>query len=108
MLPTRFLSGNHAEPIMFRCGLALYLAVILIGSIPGARADVGEYASGLVLHFGTYACIAFLLACGTAGNATAKAVKAICMVAAMGALDEAIQSFLPYRHGAVSDWMVDV
>ena len=24
-----------------------------------------------------------------------------------GALDEYVQSFFPYRHGAVSDWLVD-
>lgn len=105
---TRFISDKHAEALMFRCGIALYLAVILIGSIPGARAEVGEVASGLVLHFATYACIAFLLACGSAGNVTARAIKAFCIVAAMGALDEVIQSFLPYRHGALTDWMVDM
>jgi VanZ family protein len=107
-LLTRFISDKHAEALMFRCGIALYLAVILIGSIPGARAEVGEMASGLVLHFATYACIAFLLACGSAGSINARAVKAFCIVAAMGALDEVIQSFLPYRHGALSDWMVDL
>lgn len=102
-----FISDKPAEALMFRCGLALYLAVILIGSIPGARAEVGEVASGLVLHFVTYSCIAFLLAAGGAGSISSRAVKAFCIVVLMGALDEAIQSFLPYRHGALTDWMVD-
>lgn len=102
-----FVAGHHADPFLFRCGLALYLAVIVLGSIPGAREEVGHVASGLVLHFVTYACIAFLLACGTSGNATVKAAKAVFLVAAMGALDELIQSTLPYRHGAVADWAVD-
>ena len=26
---------------------------------------------------------------------------------AMGAIDETVQSFLPYRHGTVTDWMID-
>ncbi|WP_420472693.1 VanZ family protein [Noviherbaspirillum sp. ST9] len=104
----RFISDKPAEALMFRCGLALYLAVILIGSIPGARAEVGEVASGLVLHFVTYACIAYLLACGAAGSLTARAIKAFCIVVVMGALDEGIQSFLPYRNGALADWMVDM
>jgi VanZ family protein len=107
-LLTRFIPDQHVEPLMFRAGFALYLAVIILGSIPGARQDVGELASGLVLHFGTYSCIAFLLAYGAAGNATAKAVKAFFIVALMGALDEVIQSFLPYRTGAVGDWMIDI
>lgn len=107
-LLTRFISDKHAEALMFRCGLALYLAVILFGSIPGARDEVGEVASGLVLHFATYSCIALLLACGAAGNVTARAFKAFCIVALMGALDEGIQSLLPYRDGALDDWMIDI
>lgn len=107
-LLTRFIPDKHYESFMFCCGLALYLAVIALGSIPGARDEIGEVASGLVLHFATYSCIALLLACGAAGSATVKAVKAFCIVAAMGALDECIQSFLPYRDGALSDWMIDI
>lgn len=108
MLPNRLIPGKQLQPLMFRCGVALYLAVILLGAVPGAREEIGAYASGLVLHFATYACIAFLLACGAAGNATTKAIKAVCMVAAMGALDETMQGFLPYREGAVTDWLIDV
>jgi len=107
-LLTRFIYDKQFEPFMFRAGLALYLAIIIIGSIPGARHDIGEVASGLVLHFVAYSCIAFLLACGASGDITTKAVKAFYMVAAMGALDEGIQSLLPYRNGAVTDWMVDI
>lgn len=107
-LLTRFIPDKQVEPLMFRAGLFLYLAVIILGSIPGARDEVGEVASGFVLHFGTYSCIAFLLAYGATGNATAKAVKAFCIVAFMGALDEVIQSFLPYRVGAIGDWIIDI
>ena len=105
---SRFISNKQFEPLMFRAGLALYLAIIILGYIPGARDEIGEVASGLVLHFATYSCIAFLLACGAAGDATAKAVKAFFIVALMGALDECIQSLLPYRDGAVTDWMIDI
>jgi VanZ family protein len=96
------------EPFMFRSALALYFAVILLGSIPGARAEIGMVASGLVLHFFTYSLIALLIACGTRGNAARKALKAFVIVALMGALDEFLQSFLPYRRGALLDWYVDM
>ncbi len=107
-LLTRFIPDEHYESFMFRSGLLLYLAVIVLGSVPGAREEVSHVASGLVLHFTTYACIAFLLASGAAGNATVKAVKAFFLVAAMGALDECIQSLLPYRDGAIEDWIIDI
>lgn len=107
-LVTRFIPDERYEAFMFRSGFALYFAVVILGSIPGARAEAGEVASGLVLHFVTYSVIAFLLATGASGSASAKALKAFFIVAAMGALDEYIQSFLPYRTAAVSDWGVDV
>lgn len=105
---TRFISDKHVETLIFRSGVTLYLAILILGSIPGARDEIGEVASGLVLHFAAYSCIAFLLACGAAGNASVKAAKAFFLVAAMGAFDEIVQSFLPYRDGAVTDWMIDI
>jgi VanZ family protein len=37
-----------------------------------------------------------------------RAAKAVLAIALMGAGDELVQSFLPYRHGDVRDWIVDV
>lgn len=88
-------------------GLAMYVAIIVLGSIPGARADIGHYAPGFVLHSIAYAIITFLLFTGTQGTPRARAIKAVLGVAAMGALDECVQSFFPYRSADVRDWMVD-
>ncbi len=87
--------------------IALYLAIIVAGSIPGARAEIGNYASGLVLHALAYAALAFLWFTGSAGSPATRAGKALLAVAAMGAGDELVQSFLPYRVGDVRDWLVD-
>jgi len=96
------------ERLRFRTALFLYALVIIIGDIPGTRADVGQYASGVVLHSFGYGVLALLLFSGIAGGVGRRAVLSVLMVAAMGALDEFIQSFLPYRRGAVSDWLVDI
>jgi VanZ family protein len=64
-------------------------------------------ASGLILHSCAYASLAFLLFTGGRGGNRLRAVKAFLTIALMGALDEYVQSFFPYRHGAVSDWLVD-
>lgn len=102
------IPDEQYERFMFRSALAFYFAVVLLGSIPGARVEIGMVASGLVLHFLTYSLIALLIACGTRGNATRKALMAFVMVALMGAFDEFVQSFLPYRSGALLDWCVDM
>ncbi|MGB9108986.1 MAG: VanZ family protein [Telluria sp.] len=85
----------------------MYLAIIIAGNIPGARADIGEYAPGVVLHTLAYSALAFLCFLGSTGSPAARAVKAVLAVALMGAGDETIQSFFPYRGADVRDWAVD-
>lgn len=93
----------------FRLGLALvlYLAVLIIGSIPGERQAIGRWASGLVLHSVAYAGLATLWFTGSTGDGAQRALKAVFAVALMGAGDEFVQSFFPYRGATVTDWLVD-
>jgi VanZ family protein len=100
------LTPSHAR-LRYWSAIVLYLMILVIGSIPNARKDIGEVASGLVLHSCAYAGLTFLLFTGGRGGVAARAVKAVLTIALMGALDEYVQSFFPYRHGAVSDWLVD-
>lgn len=106
MIKQLLLTSSHAK-LRYRTALFLYLLILIFGSIPGARHDIGEVASGVLLHSTAYAGLTFLLFTGGSGSLPQRAGKAILTIAAMGALDEFIQSFLPYRHGAVSDWLVD-
>jgi VanZ family protein len=97
-------SLNH---IRIRLALIAYLAILVLGSIPGARADIGRVASGLVLHSVAYAGLTVLLFCGIGGSAMRRALASVLAIAVMGALDEGVQSFFPYRGAAVGDWLVD-
>lgn len=101
------LTPVHAN-LRYRTALTLYALILILGSIPGARQDIGQVASGLILHSCAYAGITFLLFTGGSGTLAARAMKAVLTVAAMGAGDELVQSLLPYRHGAVGDWVIDV
>jgi len=49
-----------------------------------------------------------LLFSGNKGNRTERVVKSVLTIMAMGALDEYVQSFFPYRSSDVMDWTVDV
>ena len=51
--------------------------------------------------------MAFLIFTGSHGTAAQRAPKSVLTIAAFGAIDEFVQSFLPYRHGAIGDWYVD-
>jgi VanZ family protein len=89
------------------CALLMYTAILVLGSIPGARAEIGHYATGVVLHSLAYAILTFLLFTGSTGSARSRALKAVLGVALMGAGDELLQSLFPYRGAAVADWLVD-
>lgn len=91
-----------------KTALVLYAGIIVAGSIPGARAEVGEFAPGVVLHGLAYAFLTLLWFLGSTGSGPVRAAKAVLAIALMGAGDELVQSFLPYRSGAVRDWMIDV
>jgi len=93
----------------FRLGLAivLYLAILIIGSIPGERQAIGQFAPGVVLHSLAYAGLAALWFTGSTGDGAQRALKAVFAVALMGAGDEFVQSFFPYRGATVTDWLVD-
>jgi len=96
--------------LRFAClaGAALmYLAIVVTGNIPGARAVLGHYAPGVVLHSSAYAVLACLCFLGSSGSPAVRAVKAVLTIALMGAGDEFIQSFFPYRGADVRDWAVD-
>jgi len=106
LLKTLLLTPSHAR-LRYLSAWTMFALIIIVGSIPGARADAGEVASGVVLHSCAYAVLTFLLFTGGTGTPAHRAVKSVLTIAAMGALDEFVQSFLPYRHGAVHDWLVD-
>jgi VanZ family protein len=109
---TTFLSSllHHprARRLCLTAAILMYLTIITTGNIPGARADIGTYAPGAVLHSIAYAVLAALWFVGSTGSPLARAGKAVLAVAVMGACDEFIQSFFPYRGADVRDWAVDV
>jgi VanZ family protein len=88
--------------------LLIYVLILVLGSIPGARAEIGQYATGVVLHSLAYAVLTFLVYSGSSGSAAVRAMKSMLTVALMGAGDELLQTFFSYRGAAVSDWLVDI
>ena len=103
-----FLHHPHRRPRYLAVAVVMYLTIITTGNIPGARADIGAYAPGSVLHSIAYAVLAALWFAGSRGSAFARACKAVLAVAVMGAADEFVQSFFPYRGASIRDWAVDV
>lgn len=107
LILSRLVLDERLRPLRYNCALLLFTAIVIAGAIPGARAEIGNLASGVVLHSGAYGCLTFLLYTGTAGTRRYRALRSLLTIAIMGAIDELVQAMLPYRVGAVTDWMVD-
>lgn len=103
-----FLQHPRTHLLCLAAAVLIYLTIITAGNIPGARADIGAYAPGAVLHSIAYAVLAALWFGGSRGTPLARACKAVLAIAAMGAGDEYVQSFFPYRGASVHDWAVDI
>ena len=86
----------------------MYALILILGCVPGARADLGQLAPGYLLHALAYGSLTCLLFSGGKGTPATRAAKAVLIVALMGALDEFVQTFVPYRSGKLSDWAFDV
>jgi VanZ family protein len=93
--------------LRYGAALLIYTLILVLGSIPGARAEIGHYATGLVLHSLAYATLTLLVYTGNSGGPGQRAIKSVLTVALMGACDELLQTLFTYRGAAVSDWLVD-
>ncbi|MFC5512090.1 VanZ family protein [Massilia jejuensis] len=106
-----FLSCLLLDPrlnrLRYSAAIALFLSIVVAGSIPGARADIGQVAPGVVLHSVAYAALALLWFTASSGNASSRSLATVLAVALMGGIDEAVQSLFPYRGADLRDWMVD-
>ena len=93
--------------LRYGSALLIYALILVLGSIPGARAEIGHYATGLVLHSLAYAALTLLVYTGSSGNPGQRAFKSVLTVSLMGACDELLQTLFSYRGASVSDWLVD-
>ena len=101
------LLDPRLNTLRYGIAIAMFLSIIVTGSIPGARAGVGHYASGLVLHSLAYATLALLWFTASRGSAASRSLAAVLAVAVMGAIDELVQSMFPVRGADIGDWLVD-
>lgn len=107
----QFLSYLLLDPrlnkLRYAAAILIFLSIVITGSIPGARAGIGHYAPGVVLHSSAYAGLALLWFTASSGSAASRTLATVLAIAVMGGIDEGVQSLFPYRGADVRDWIVD-
>ena len=88
---------------------SVFFALLLsIGSVPGYAKAASAMIDHRILHFVAYGFLSALIYGCMSGVPARRAKYTLLVIAVLGALDETIQSFLPYRNGAFSDWVSDM
>ena len=82
--------------------------MIVIGAIPGEAQALSDAVGDKLLHLGAYSFLTCALFGGMRGTTTSRALRSLIAIGVLGALDEAIQSFMPYRNANLSDWAFDM
>ncbi len=85
-----------------------FALLLIIGSVPGYAKAASAMVDHRLLHFVAYGFLSALVYGCLSGAWTRRAKYTLLAIAALGALDESIQSFLPYRNGDFSDWVSDM
>jgi len=89
--------------------IGFFLLMVGIGAVPGNAQTLSSAVHDKTLHFLAYALLSLLLYRGFSGGKTSmRSMKTIAAIGVLGAVDEAIQSLLPYREASLADWRIDV
>lgn len=88
--------------------LAFFVLMVAIGAVPGKAQEISSLMYDKLLHFIAYAFLSLLLYAGLRGHPAIRALHTLLAAAALGGLDEAIQSLVTYRDASWADWQTDV
>lgn len=94
-----------------RCLLAAFLffsAMVAIGSLPGEAMALSARIDDKLMHFLAYSFLSGLIFVGLHGSLFGRAMRALLLIGLLGAMDEALQSLMPYRDANLIDWAFDM
>lgn len=98
MTPQRCLSA----------AIIFFILMVILGAIPGEAHALSEAVHDKLLHFLAYSVLSVLIYASFTGQPAARAFRTLIIIASLGALDEAIQSLMPYRDANWMDWKADM
>jgi VanZ family protein len=85
-----------------------FLLMIGIGSIPNEANKLSAVVPDKLLHMTAYGFLSALLYIGQRPDKRWRGLTVILAIGILGALDETIQSFFPYRTAGLPDWLFDM
>lgn len=103
-----YLRGFFFDKPSLIIALAFFAAMLAIGAIPGEANALSAQISDKLLHFLAYSFLTCCLYASISGDKLRRAWISLLLVGVLGALDETIQRFMPYRSCDLEDWLFDI
>ncbi len=85
-----------------------FILLVALGSIPGTADALSQRFGDKLLHTLAYSVMAVLYFFSYIGSKLARSLATLTTIALLGALDETVQNFLPYRNSSLADWCFDI
>lgn len=92
----------------FCAASGVFIVLIALGSLPGTADALSQRFGDKLLHTLAYSVMAALYFFSYSGSKLARSIATITSIALLGALDETVQIFLPYRNSSLADWCFDI
>ena len=98
----------HLRVGWFWAASGFFILLIVLGSLPGTADALSQRYGDKLLHTLAYSVMALLYFFSYAGDKLPRSLVTVGTIALLGALDETVQSFLPYRNASLTDWCFDI
>ncbi|WP_295750763.1 VanZ family protein [Undibacterium sp.] len=92
----------------FLLGAIFFATMVAIGAIPGEATALSARIPDKLLHFVAYSFLTCCIFGSLKGGLWSRSWRSIVYVGMLGALDENIQRFMPYRSCDIADWAFDM
>lgn len=103
-----YLRGLFCDKPGLMIAVTFFVAMIAIGAIPGEADALSAKIPDKLLHFLAYSFLTCCLYVSIPGDKLRRAWISLLLVGVLGALDETIQRFMPYRSCDLADWLFDM
>lgn len=99
---------ERGRPLMVPLALLVYGLILVLGNVRGLGQTLAPDTSDKTLHLLAYGGLSALLYLGLRLPPLRRSAIILGVIALLGAVDETVQAFVPYRDADLRDWLADL
>ena len=99
---------ERGRPLLVPLALLAYGLILVLGNVRGLGQTLAPDTSDKTLHLLAYGGLSALLYLGLRLPPLRRSAIILGVIALLGAVDETVQAFIPYRDSDLRDWLADL